>query len=207
MSNPSRRVYVVDDEASIRRSMQFALTAAGYEPRPFVSGQDFLDELPHLSSGCVLLDIRMPEMNGLQVLSALRTSGRRFPVIVMTGHGDIPTAVEAMKLGADDFLEKPFAENAVLSSLQMLSERLSEWSEKDRILAEAREKVALLNPRELEVLRGLIAGYSNKMIAQKLPLSVRTVEAYRADLMRKLQISSVAEMVRLGALVNLPPLD
>lgn len=207
MSNPGRRVYVVDDESNIRRSMQFALTAAGYEPRPFVSGQDFLDELPHLSPGCVLLDIRMPEMNGLQVLSAMRSGGMRFPVIVMTGHGDVATAVEAMKLGADDFLEKPFAENAVLSSLQMLSKRLSEWAEQDRIRAEARAKLSLLNSRELEVLQGLIAGYSNKVIAQKLPLSVRTVEAYRADLMRKLQISSVAELVRLGSLVNLPPLD
>lgn len=187
--------------------MQFALAAAGYETRPFISGQDFLEELPYLLPGYVLLDIRMPDMDGLQVLSAVRTSGRQFPVIVMTGHGDIPTAVEAMRLGADDFLEKPFAENAVLSSLQMLSARLNEWAESDRLLAEGRRKVALLNLRELEILRGLIAGYSNKVIAQKLSLSVRTVEAYRAVLMRKLQISSVAELVRLGALLNLSPLD
>lgn len=187
--------------------MQFALTAAGYEPRPFVSGQDFCEELPYLAPGCVLLDIRMPEMSGFEVLSVLRKSGKRFPVVVMTGHGDVPTAVEAMKLGADDVLEKPFAENVVLSSLEMLSERVSSWAEDDRILAGAREKTASLNQRELEVLRGLIAGYSNKVIAQKLSLSVRTVESYRADVMRKLQISSVAALVRLGALVNLTPLD
>lgn len=207
MSSPSRRVYVVDDESSIRRSMQYALGAAGYAPRPFASGQDFLEELPHLSPGCVLLDIRMPEMDGLQVLTAMRTNRRQFPVIVMTGHGDIPIAVEAMKLGAEDFLEKPFAENTVLSLLQMLSDRLSEWAEADRLLAEGREKVASLNPRELEVLRGLIAGYSNKEIAYRVVLSVRTVEAYRADLMRKLQMSSVAELVRLGILIQLAPLD
>lgn len=207
MSAPSRRVYVVDDESSIRRSMQFALTAAGYEPRPFVSGQDFLEELPHLPAGCVLLDIRMPEMNGLQVLSAIRVSGRRFPVIMMTGHGDVPTAVEAMKLGADDFLEKPFVDDAVLNSLEILWERSNEWAEKDRVVAEGYEKIALLNPRELEVLRGLIAGYTNKVVAQKLSLSVRTVETYRADLTRKLQISSVAELVRLGTQVSLVPLE
>lgn len=161
----------------------------------------------YLAPGCVLLDIRMPEMSGFEVLSVLRKSGKRFPVVVMTGHGDVPTAVMAMKLGADDFLEKPFAENVVLSSLEMLSERVSSWAEDDRILAGAREKTASLNQRELEVLRGLIAGYSNKVIAQKLSLSVRTVESYRADVMRKLQISSVAALVRLGALVNLTPLD
>lgn len=207
MSNPSRHVYVVDDDSSLRRSLQFALTASGYEPRPFVSGSDFLEELPQLSAGCVLLDIRMPEMSGFQVLSAMQTSGRRFPVIVMTGHGDIPTAVEAMKLGADDFLEKPFAEDALLTSLRMLSERLNEWADGNRIVAESREKVALLSPRELEVLRGLIAGYPNKVTARKLSLSVRTVEAYRADLMRKMQMSSVAELVRLGLLFKLSPLD
>ncbi|MXP41493.1 response regulator [Altererythrobacter soli] len=207
MSKPNRRVYIVDDDSSVRRSMRFVLAAAGYEPRPFASGEDFLEELPHLQPGCVLLDVRMPQLNGLQVLSTVRERGNRFPVLVITGHGDVPTAVEAMKLGADDFLEKPFVDDVLLRSLETLSARLNEDAEHDRRLAEASERIALLTQREREVLQGLIGGYSNKEIALKLSLSVRTVESYRADLMRKLEMSSVADLVRFGILLNLPPLD
>jgi two-component system response regulator FixJ len=206
MTRPDR-VYIVDDDSSVRRSMRFVLVAAGYETRPFVSGEDFLEELPHLQPGCVLLDIRMPQLNGLEVLSALRKSGERFPVIMMTGHGDVPTAVESMKLGADDFLEKPFVDDVLLQSLERLSARLGEDAENERRVAEGNLKVASLTQREREVLQGLIGGYSNKEIALKLLLSVRTVESYRADLMKKLEMSSVADLVRLGLLVNLAPLD
>jgi two-component system response regulator FixJ len=207
MSNPHCRVYIIDDDSSVRRSMRFVLAAAGYESRPFASGEDFLEELPHLQPGCVLLDVRMPQLNGLQVLSTMRKSGNRFPVLVITGHGDVPTAVEAMKLGADDFLEKPFVDDVLLRSLETLSARLGEDAEHDRRAAEANAKITLLTQREREVLQGLIGGYSNKEIALKLSLSVRTVESYRADLMRKLEMSSVADLVRFGLLLNLPPLD
>lgn len=207
MTEPDRYVYIIDDDSSVRRSMRFVLAAAGYETRPFVSGEDFLEELPHLQPGCVLLDIRMPQLNGLEVLSALRESGRRFPVLVMTGHGDVPTAVEAMKLGADEFLEKPFVDDVLLQSLERLSKRLSDEAENERRITEGKRKVASLTQREQEVLRGLIGGHSNKEIALKLSLSVRTVESYRAELMKKLKMSSVADLVRLGLLVNLAPLD
>lgn len=202
-----RHVYVIDDDPGVRRSMAFLLSSAGYTSRPFVSGQDFLDELPHLQPGCVLLDIRMPQLNGLEVLTALRRSEERFPVLVMTGHGDVPTAVEAMKLGADDFVEKPFAEDALLQSLERLSKLLDEQANHARRRAESKRKVESLTQREREVLQGLIAGYSNKEIALKLSLSVRTVESYRADMMKKMEVSSVAELVRLGLMVDLAPLE
>ena len=141
MATTRRLVYVVDDDTGVRKSMTYALSAAGFESRPFVSGEDFLEELPHLRLGCVLLDIRMRQMNGLQVLDVMRKRGSRFPVVVMTGHGDIPTAVEAMKLGADDFIEKPFAENAVLRSLEMLSERLNARAEDEQRLSESTKKI------------------------------------------------------------------
>ncbi|RXZ66197.1 response regulator transcription factor [Pelagerythrobacter rhizovicinus] len=207
MASAMRRAYIIDDDSGIRRSMQFALSAAGYQSRPFLSGQDFLEELPHLDPGCIFLDVRMPDMNGLQVLTALRKINSRFPVVMMTGHGDVPTAVEAMKLGAADFLEKPFEENEVLKLLEALCTRLEARLEDDRVLEEGRQKIALLNERELSVLRGLIAGYSNRQVAERLDLSVRTVEAYRANLMAKLGISSLADLVRLGLVVNLSPLD
>mgnify|MGYP001314959569 CR=1 FL=1 len=207
MTSSYRRIYIVDDDASVRRSLRFVLVAAGYETRPFASGEDFLEELPHLQPGCVLLDIRMPQLNGLEVLAALRSSGRHFPVLVMTGHGDVPTAVEAMKLGADEFLEKPFIDDVLLQSVEGLSERLGEQAEKERRIAESTRKLNSLTPRERDVLDGIVEGHSNKEIALRLSLSVRTVEAYRADLTRKLEVSSVAELVRLGLLVNLASLD
>lgn len=207
MTDPCHRAYIVDDDSSVRRSLRFVLASAGYEARPFICGEDFLDELPHLQPGCVLLDIRMSQLNGLEVLAALRKQGSRLPVLMMTGHGDVPTAVEAMKLGANDFLEKPFADNVLLQSLERLSERLARDSEDERRLAETNRKLATLSQREREVLQGLIGGFSNKEIALKLSLSVRTVESYRADLMKKLEANSVAELVRVGLLVNLTPLS
>lgn len=202
-----RRVYVIDDDPSVRRSMTFILRAAGYTPRPFVSGEDSLEELPHLPPGCILLDIRMARLNGLDVLAALRTSDTRLPVLVMTGHGDVPTAVEAMKLGAQDFLEKPFPDDVLLQSLEQLWRRFEDQAESARRVAEGKRKIETLTDRECDVMRGLIAGYSNKETAHRLSLSVRTVEAYRAEVMRKLAVTSVADLVRLGLLVNLDPLD
>jgi len=202
-----RRVYVIDDDAGVRRSLTFILRASGYSSRPFVSGEDFLEELPHLRPGCVLLDIRMPRLSGLEVLAALGKTDQRLPVLVMTGHGDVPTAVEAMKLGASDFLEKPFADDILLQSLERLSKRLEDQAEDADRVAESNRKVQSLTDREREVLRGLIGGYSNKEIAFKLSLSVRTVESYRAEMMKKLGIASVAGLVRLGLRVNLAPLD
>ena len=200
-------VYVVDDDSGIRRSIHFLLASAGYQARPFVSGKDFLEELPHLQPGCVLLDIRMPQLGGLEVLTAMSEVGRRFPVLVMTGHGDVATAVKAMKLGANDFLEKPFQGDVLLRSIDLLSKELSEKAEDETRLEASRSQLSSLRPRELEVLRGMIAGYTNREIGQKLSLSVRTVESYRADMMRKLNVTSTAEAVRFGLLFNLPPLE
>lgn len=198
-------VYVVDDDSMVRRALFFALTAGGYDPRSFGSGSDFLDELDSLAHGCVLLDLRMPEVGGMEVLAALRQRESNLSVIVITGHGDISNAVAAMKLGAFDFLEKPFDDATLFEILatafgQLPAQRLSP------ALADARERVGRLTPREYQVLQGLMAGFSNKRLGRHLNISHRTAEIHRANLMNRMNVSSFAEVVRLGVLGDVSPL-
>lgn len=207
MTGRAERTYIVDDDAGMRRSLRFVLVSAGYDARPFLSGEDLLDELPHLQPGIVLLDVRMPGMDGLEVLARLHEDAKRFPVIVMTGHGDVPTAVKAMKLGAADFLEKPFVDDALLQALAHVRQRLAADEAYERRRAKAERTVAELTVREREVLQGIAAGYANRQIAETLGLSVRTVESYRADMTEKVGTTAVADLVRLALLVNLPPLE
>ena len=146
-------------------------------------------------------------MDGLEVLARLHEAAKRFPVIVMPGHGDVPTAVKAMKLGAADFLEKPFVDDALLQALAHVRQRLAADEAYERRRAEAERTVAELTVREREVLQGIAAGYANRQIAETLGLSVRTVESYRADMTEKVGTTAVADLVRLALLVNLPPLE
>lgn len=191
-------VYVIDDENDVRRSIGFFLKSAGYLPRPYLSGADFLADAADLEPGCVLLDLRMPQIDGLQVLERLRRRGARFPVIVMTGHGDIATAVRAMKLGAIDFLEKPFEDDVMMTALRRGVEMLEHGSEAERERREAERRLSALTPRERDVLMLLSEGKSNKEVAIALDLSVRTVEMHRATMFERLGVRTLPEAMKLA---------
>jgi two-component system, LuxR family, response regulator FixJ len=200
-------VYVVDDDRDVRRSISFMLGAADLQSRPFASGQDLLDGLAELQPGCVLLDIRMPEMDGFQVMGELAQRRVEWPVIVMTGHGEVSVAVRAMKLGAVDFLEKPFEENVLLASLERALLLLEDRREKAERRRGAEERVGQLSSREREVLRGLMAGLSNKVLARRLDISLRTVEMHRANMMERLRAGSLAEALTLAVQAGVEPLE
>lgn len=191
-------VYVVDDESSVRRSLSFALTTAGFHVRAFASGRDFLEDIDLLAPGCLLLDLRMPDFGGFAVLDALGRRRGCFPAVAMTGYGDIRTAVMAMKHGVRDFLEKPFSDDALLAALDGIFSTLSDEIAADAEALRASNLIATLTRRERELLDGLVAGLSNKGVANQLGVSVRTVEMHRANLMDRLQAKSLVDVVRLA---------
>ena len=201
----SHYVYVVDDDRDVRRSLSFMLGAAEIRSHPYGSGSDFLEALPDLEPGCILLDLRMPQMDGFGVMSALAERKVDWPVIVMTGHGEVPVAVRAMKLGAVDFIEKPFSEQALLSCFNQAFDLLQERSTSSKRRREAGERAALLTAREREVLASLLAGHSNKQIAKALGISLRTVEMHRGNMMDRLQASSLAEALTLALDAGIEP--
>jgi two-component system response regulator FixJ len=190
-------VHIVDDEEAIRRSIDFLLRTAGFRVEKWSDAESFLKNAGG-SPACVLLDVRMPGMDGLQVQSAMADKGMNHPVIVLTGHGDISTAVQAMRAGAVDFLEKPFERDRLLAALEVgfarLEDRLGQ-RERERW---AKTQVAGLTEREREVLDGLACGYPNKTIAYDLGISSRTVEVYRANVMSKLDVSNFADVLRVA---------
>jgi two-component system response regulator FixJ len=188
----------VDDDREVRRAISFMLTAGGLQPRPFASGADLLGSLGELQPGVVLLDIRMPEMDGFQVMTELASRDIEWPVVVMTGHGEVSIAVRAMKLGAVDFIEKPFGENVLTAALDLALRTLGERSRAGERRRSAKARVALLSSREMEVLRGLVAGLSNKVLAQRMGISLRTVEMHRANMMDRLQAGGLAEALTLA---------
>lgn len=191
-------VHLVDDDEAIRRSAGFMLKTSGYRVRTFVSGVELLKHVRSIEPGCILLDIRMPGMDGLEVQQALRDQGAVFPVIVMTGHGDISVAVTAMKAGAVDFIEKPFEKRVLLSALEQGFERLRKAGRNQEREREAELRIGSLTSREREVLEGLARGFPNKTIAYDLGLSPRTVEIHRANLMQKLEVHSLSEALRIA---------
>lgn len=193
-----KQVYVVDDDEAIRRSLSFMLKTSGHGVELFPCGEDFLKAAPKLSPGCVLLDIRMPGMDGLEVQAAMAERGVALPVVVMTGHGDIAIAVRAMKAGAIDFLEKPFEKAVVLNALEQGFARLGESDVRKLRAQEAATRLEALTPRERDVLRGLVEGLPNKSIAYDLGISPRTVEIHRANLMSKLDVKSLSEALRIA---------
>lgn len=194
----SRRVYIVDDDPLVRRSTSFLLNGAGYEARSFLSGRDFLDELPGIEPGVALLDVRMPDLDGLAVLDQIPGDKRTaFPVVVITGHGDLPTAVRAMKLGAKDFLEKPFSEDALFEILETIFAKLPDDVDHLSRRDHARSLIDSLSPRELDVLRSLMGGEPNKQVAHSLGLSVRTVEMHRAKMFERLGVRTLPDAIRL----------
>ncbi len=195
-------VHIIDDDDDARDSLAFLLSTADVEVHVYESAVTFLKALPQITGGCIITDVRMPEIDGMELLRRLHESGASLPVIVMTGHGDVPLAVEAMRLGAIDFLEKPFDDDALLASVRMALSKNREDSEQDLRKAEVKERLASLSPREQQVLDGLVAGHPNKTIAFDLGISARTVEVYRANVMTKMQARSLSELVRMALLAD-----
>jgi len=193
-----RLIHIVDDEEAIRRSAAFMLKTSGYAVETWPSGVAFLKEVRHADPGCILLDVRMPEMDGLDVQQALNERGVAMPVIVLTGHGDISIAVRAMKAGAVDFIEKPFEKAVLLGAIEVAFERLDKAGEQAARAGEAAVLLGALTPRERDVLEGLARGLPNKTIAYDLGISPRTVEVHRANLMTKLDVRSLSDALRIA---------
>jgi two-component system response regulator FixJ len=198
-------VYVVDDDEAVRESLSALLEAKGYTARSFGLARDFLAAAPTLRPGCLIADIRMPGMDGLELQRELTARSFRFPLIVITGHGDVPLAVRAMKAGAIDFIEKPFATEAIIASIDAAMARVSESAQRGPLGATAAERIGLLSPREREVLQGLLAGLPNKAIAYDLAISPRTVEIHRARVMEKMGARSLSEVIRMSLAAGLQP--
>jgi two-component system response regulator FixJ len=193
-----RIVHVVDDEEAIRRSIGFMLKTSGFAVHSYSSGDDFLAAVKSAEVGCVLMDIRMPGMDGLEVHEEMRRRGITLPVVVLTGHGDVNLAVRAIKGGAIDFIEKPFEKAALIHAIEDAFRRIEETN-KDQVDAdEARTRLAVLTPRERDVLEGLVRGDPNKTIAYALGISTRTVEVHRANLMAKLGRRSLSDVLHLA---------
>jgi len=200
-----RLVYVVDDDDAVRESLAALLEAKSYTVRTFALARDFLGAAPTLRPGCLVTDIRMPEMDGFELQQRLSERAFNFPLIVITGHGDVPLAVRAMKVGAVDFIEKPFAAEAILASVEAALARLARTGADDPLAAAAASRLALLSPREREVLQGLLSGLPNKSIAYDLAISPRTVEIHRARVMDKMGARSLSELIRMSLAAGLGP--
>lgn len=193
-----RLIHVIDDEDGVRRSASFMLKTSGFATRTWESGIAFLKEARHAEPGCILLDIRMPDMDGLEVQQALNERGVAMPVIVLTGHGDVGIAVKAMKAGAVDFIEKPFDADVLLDAIGRAFERIDNAADAIVRAADAGVLLGALTAREREVLEGLAQGYPNKTIAYDLGISARTVEVHRANVMTKLGARSLSDALRIA---------
>jgi two-component system, LuxR family, response regulator FixJ len=193
-----KQVYIVDDDEAIRRSLTFMLRTSGHRVEQFTCGEAFLKAAAKLAPGCVLLDIRMPGLDGLEVQQAMAQAGVTLPVVIMTGHGDVNLAVRAMKAGAIDFIEKPFEKATLMSALAQGFAKLGEEDVRKLRAQEAATRLEVLTPRERDVLQGLVQGSPNKTIAYDLGISPRTVEIHRANLMTKLHVKSLSEALRIA---------
>jgi two-component system, LuxR family, response regulator FixJ len=204
---PSSVVHVIDDDDAVRESLEFLLRTAKIEVRTYDSATAFLKAMPDDATGCIVTDVRMPGVSGVDLLRQLRARGSTMPVIVITGHGDIQLAVEAMKVGATDFLEKPFDDNVLLASIRSALDRLQKDAQRETERADLNSRLAALSTREREVLEGLVAGKANKVIAFDLGISPRTVEIYRAHVMTKMNAGSLSELVRMALLAGVLSTD
>jgi two-component system response regulator FixJ len=207
MSDDARIVHVVDDDEAIRQSVSFMLKKAGYAVETYASGTEFLKATTRAAQGCLLLDVRMPEIDGLEVQARLAAQGIMLPVIMLTGHGDVTLAVRAVKAGAIEFLEKPFERAALLAAIE---EALSQAGRNDRIqlaAAEAIVRLAALTERERDVLEGMVLGRPNKLIAFDLSIATRTVEVHRANLMEKLAARSLSDVLRIAFAAGLGEIE
>ncbi|WP_262030143.1 response regulator FixJ [Microvirga sp. Mcv34] len=197
-------VHVVDDDLAVRQSLSFLLASEGLPVRLHESAAAFLETVA-APSGCIVTDVRMPGMDGIAFLRRLRVQGFAVPVIVMTGHADVAMAVEAMKEGAVDFIEKPFDDDLFLAAVRSALVAREQNLERDAQVREVKDRLEGLSEREGQVLDGLVAGKANKVIAHDLGISPRTVEIYRANVMSKMQAGSLSELVRMALLVGAAP--
>ena len=200
-------VHLIDDDDAVRQSLAFLLGTAGLAVRTYDSAVAFLKALPTVQAGCIVTDIRMPEVDGLELQRRLNGLDLGLPVIVITGHGDVPLAVEAMKAGAVDFIEKPFDDEALLAAVRAALDRQAKDERREAELAEIRTRLESLSAREQQVLEGLVAGLPNKTIAYDLNISPRTVEVHRANVMTKMQATSLSDLVRMALLAGIAVSD
>jgi two-component system response regulator FixJ len=199
-------VHIVDDDEAVRHSLAFMLGSAGLSVRLYDSARAFLDLLDPSAHGCLVTDVRMPDMTGIELLGEIKAKAPFLPAIVITGHGDIPLAVEAMKAGAVDFIEKPFEDEVLLEAVEAALKKID--GDGDAEIQEVFSRLATLSERERQVLEGLVAGQANKVIAAARGISPRTVEVYRANVMTKMQAKSLSELVRMAVLAQVrPPAD
>jgi two-component system, LuxR family, response regulator FixJ len=195
-------VHVVDDDLAVRQSLSFLLASDGLPVRLHESALAFLDAMTETATGCIVTDVRMPGIDGIELLRRLKARGFSLPVIVMTGHADVPMAVEAMKEGAVDFIEKPFDDDLFLAAVRSALRLQEQHAQRDAQIAEVQARLQGLSERERQVLGGLVAGKANKVIAYDLGISPRTVEIYRANVMTKMQAGSLSELVRMALVVG-----
>src|SRR5262245_5761278 len=200
---PDAIVHVIDDDDAVRQSLEFLLRAAQLEVKTYENATAFLADRPPEGSGCVITDVRMPGLSGVDLLRRLNELNSAIPVIVITGHGDVPLAVEAMKLGAVDFFEKPFDDEALLAAVRASLSRNADDSKRRAERTDINDRLASLSNTERDVLEGLVSGHPNKTIAYDLGISPRTVEIYRANLMTKMNAASLSDLVRMALVAGL----
>ena len=197
-----RVVHVIDDDQAVRQSLAFLLGTMNVAVRTYESAVAFLDALPNVEPGCIISDVRMPDVDGIELLRRMRSLDSSMPVIMITGHADVPLAVAAMKAGAVDFLEKPFDDEVVLAAVRSALDQHRKDSRREAERSEIQQRLASLSDRERQVLEGLVAGHPNKTIAYDLGISPRTVEIYRANVMTKMNAASLSELVRMALIAG-----
>lgn len=200
MTRSPHTVYVVDDDVAVRTAIGMLMSSVGHRPLMFGSAAEFLDSYDPAVPACLVLDVRMPGMSGLEVQERLNEIGARIPIIFVTGHGDVPMAVQAMRNGAEEFLQKPFRDQELIDRVNQALEKCAARAACQSEQQEVRSRIDSLTVREKEVLKLIVAGQANKVIAADLGLSARTVEVHRANIMEKMQVNSLAELVRLVVL-------
>lgn len=200
---PDPIIYVIDDDDAVRQSLEFLLKIAGLTAHGFESAKAFLEVLSQIRSGCIITDMRMPEITGIDLLRRVKELKLDIPVIIITGHGDIALAVEAMKIGAVDFLEKPFDDDLLLAAVRSALSWEADAVKRKAEQGNVHDKLAALSNRERQVLEGLVAGKANKTIAFDLSISPRTVEIYRANLMTKMAANSLSDLVRMALIAGI----
>jgi FixJ family two-component response regulator len=205
MNKRRSRVFVVDDDRSVRTSLANLLESDDYTVATFASAAEYLAEAPYLGPACLVLDVRLPGLDGLALQRQLLEEGRMEQIVFITGHGDIPMGIQAMKRGAIDFLPKPFDDATLLSAIRQALARSAESWQKREEMAQIRARIAMLTPRELEVFRFVIAGLLNKQIAAELGAALRTIKTHRGRVMHKMGVASVAELVRLAQKAGVMP--